>query len=155
MRLPSPLSCHAMEPTLMSHRSKKLKIFALATLTLLSLTVLGAVVGYWMVVPSMAEDALRQRLSKLEQRADLQVSIGDIQPNGLQGITISAFTIKDPNAPPGHELLLEVDSLLVNVDKKKLIMPDEAIKEVGSYVVEVKFGHGVKAPVKLEVKTRA
>ena len=43
----------------------------------------------------------------------------------------------------------------ITVDKKKLIMPEETIKEVGSYVVEVKFGHGVKAPVKLEVKTRA
>ena len=43
----------------------------------------------------------------------------------------------------------------ITVDRKKLIMPEETIKEVGSYVVEVKFGHGVKAPVKVEVKTRA
>lgn len=41
----------------------------------------------------------------------------------------------------------------VKVDKRKLVMPEEAIKDVGSYVVEIKFAYGVRAQVKLEVKT--
>lgn len=43
----------------------------------------------------------------------------------------------------------------VEVDKKKLIMPDRPIKEVGSYEVGVKLPYGLTATIKLEVKTRA
>ena len=42
-----------------------------------------------------------------------------------------------------------------DVDKKKLVMPAEIIKEVGSYDVGVKLPYGLTATVKLEVKTRA
>ena len=42
-----------------------------------------------------------------------------------------------------------------DVDKKKLIMPDQTIKEVGSYEVGVRLLYGLTATVKLEVKTRA
>ncbi|MFA9472784.1 MAG: 50S ribosomal L9 C-terminal domain-containing protein, partial [Deltaproteobacteria bacterium] len=42
-----------------------------------------------------------------------------------------------------------------DVDKKKLVMPEQIIKEVGSYEVGVKLPHGLTAIVKLEVKTRA
>lgn len=40
-------------------------------------------------------------------------------------------------------------------DKKKLVMPDQTIKEVGSYEVGVKLPYGLTATIKLEVKTRA
>ncbi len=41
------------------------------------------------------------------------------------------------------------------LDKRKLIMPEEMIKEVGSYKVGVKMPYGVTATIKLEVKTKA
>jgi large subunit ribosomal protein L9 len=43
----------------------------------------------------------------------------------------------------------------IEVDKKKLVMPDQPIKEVGSYEVGVKLPYGLTAKIKLEVKTRA
>jgi large subunit ribosomal protein L9 len=43
----------------------------------------------------------------------------------------------------------------IEVDKKKLVMPDQPIKEVGSYEVGVKLPYGLTATVKLEVPTRA
>jgi large subunit ribosomal protein L9 len=42
-----------------------------------------------------------------------------------------------------------------DVDKRKLVMPEKTIKEVGSYEVGVKLPYGLTAIVKLEVKTRA
>jgi len=42
-----------------------------------------------------------------------------------------------------------------DVDKKKLVMPEKTIKEVGSYEIGVKLPYGLTATVKLEVKTRA
>jgi large subunit ribosomal protein L9 len=43
----------------------------------------------------------------------------------------------------------------VEVDKKKLVMPAQPIKEVGSYEIGVKLPYGLTATIKLEVKTRA
>ncbi len=43
----------------------------------------------------------------------------------------------------------------IELDKKKLIMPDKTIKEVGSYEVGVKLPYGLTANIKLEVKTKA
>jgi large subunit ribosomal protein L9 len=50
---------------------------------------------------------------------------------------------------------LKAKGVEVEVDKKKLVMPDQPIKEVGSYEVGVKLPYGLTATVKLEVKTRA
>jgi large subunit ribosomal protein L9 len=50
---------------------------------------------------------------------------------------------------------LKAKGVEVEVDKKKLVMPDQTIKEVGSYEVGVKLPYGLTAIVKLEVKTRA
>ena len=43
----------------------------------------------------------------------------------------------------------------VEVDKKKLVMPAKAIKEVGSYTVSVKYPYGLTGNFKLEVKTKS
>ena len=43
----------------------------------------------------------------------------------------------------------------IELDKKKLIMPEKAIKEVGSYEIGVKLPYGLTASIKLEVKTKA
>ncbi len=43
----------------------------------------------------------------------------------------------------------------VDVDKKKLVMPAQTIKEVGSYEVGVKLPYGLTGTIRVEVKTRA
>ena len=43
----------------------------------------------------------------------------------------------------------------IEVDKKKLVMPPQPIKEVGSYEVGVKLPYGLTGTLKVEVKTRA
>lgn len=43
----------------------------------------------------------------------------------------------------------------IEVDKKKLIMPDEPIKATGEYEIKVRFGHDVEAIIQLTVKTKA
>ncbi|MGD8826616.1 MAG: 50S ribosomal protein L9 [Myxococcales bacterium] len=50
---------------------------------------------------------------------------------------------------------LKAKGVETEIDKKKLIMPDQPIKEVGSYEVGVKLPYGLTATVKVEVKTRA
>ena len=39
------------------------------------------------------------------------------------------------------------------VDKRKIVMPDEPIRFVGSYEVNLRFAGGLLIPMKLEVKT--
>jgi large subunit ribosomal protein L9 len=43
----------------------------------------------------------------------------------------------------------------MEIDKRKLVMPSQPIKEVGSYEIGLKLPYGLTAVVKLEVKTRA
>jgi large subunit ribosomal protein L9 len=50
---------------------------------------------------------------------------------------------------------LKAKGVETEVDKKKLVMPDQPIKEVGSYEIGVKLPYGLMATIKLEVKTRA
>ena len=50
---------------------------------------------------------------------------------------------------------LKAKGVELDIDKKKLIMPEQTIKEVGSYEVGVKLPYGLTATLKLEVKTRA
>ena len=50
---------------------------------------------------------------------------------------------------------LKAKGVEIELDKKKLIMPEKAIKEVGSYEIGVKLPYGLTASIKLEVKTKA
>jgi large subunit ribosomal protein L9 len=50
---------------------------------------------------------------------------------------------------------LKAKGVEIEIDKKKLVMPDQPIKEVGSYEVGVKLPYGLTATIQLEVKTRA
>jgi large subunit ribosomal protein L9 len=50
---------------------------------------------------------------------------------------------------------LKAKGVDLEIDKRKLIMPEQPIKMVGSYEVGVKLPYGLTATVKLEVKTRA
>ncbi|MGB5811202.1 MAG: 50S ribosomal protein L9 [Polyangiales bacterium] len=50
---------------------------------------------------------------------------------------------------------LKAKGVSVEIDKRKLIMPDQPIKEVGSYEIGVKLPYGLTGTIKLEVKTRA
>lgn len=43
----------------------------------------------------------------------------------------------------------------VDVDRKKLVMPEDLIKSVGTYEIGVRLAAGVIAKIKLEVKTAA
>ena len=42
-----------------------------------------------------------------------------------------------------------------DVDKKQVVLPEEAIKRTGSYEIHIRLIAGVEVPVKLEVKTAA
>ncbi|MGB5194481.1 MAG: 50S ribosomal protein L9 [Polyangiales bacterium] len=50
---------------------------------------------------------------------------------------------------------LEAKGVELELDKKKLVMPEKTIKEVGSYEIGVKLPYGLTATIKLEVKTKA
>ena len=43
----------------------------------------------------------------------------------------------------------------IDVDRRKLVMPEEQIKEVGTYEVTIKLDAGVEAKFKIDVKTAA
>jgi large subunit ribosomal protein L9 len=50
---------------------------------------------------------------------------------------------------------LKARGVEAEIDKKKIVMPEQPIKEVGSYEVGVKLPYGLTATIQVEVKTRA
>jgi large subunit ribosomal protein L9 len=50
---------------------------------------------------------------------------------------------------------LKAKGIEIDIDKRKVVMPPQPIKEVGSYEIGVKLAYGLTATVKLVVKTRA
>lgn len=99
------------------------------------------------------KEMARQKLAKLraEQEkiaADLEkVVVMIAKEAGEEGKLYGSVTSADVAeglARKGYE-----------VDKRKLILPAEPIKEVGSYEVFIKLQQGVQAKVRLEVKTAA
>lgn len=96
-----------------------------------------------------------QRIAKLREEqeaiaAELQkVTIMVAKEAGEDGKLFGSVTsndVLDGLAAKGVE---------IEVDKKKLVMPDQVIKDVGTYEVGVKLLYGLVAKIKLEVKTRA
>jgi large subunit ribosomal protein L9 len=51
------------------------------------------------------------------------------------------------------DIAASLESKGYDIDKKRIVLPEEPIKSVGTYEVSVKFGAGVSAKLKLEVKT--
>jgi large subunit ribosomal protein L9 len=99
------------------------------------------------------QDVARKRLEK--QRAEQQKAANEIEKvvvmiakeAGDEGKLYGSVTTADVAeglARKGHQ-----------VDKRKLILPEEAIKEVGSYEVQLKMPYGVIAKIRIEVKTAA
>lgn len=96
-----------------------------------------------------------QRIAKLREAqeaiaAELQkVTIMVAKEAGEDGKLFGSVT--------SNEVLegLMAKGLEIEIDKKKLVMPDQPIKDVGSYEVGVKLLYGLTGTIKLEVKTRA
>jgi large subunit ribosomal protein L9 len=53
------------------------------------------------------------------------------------------------------EIVEVLEAKGIELDRKKLQMPEEAIKQVGTYEIPVKLGLGVVAKLKVDVKTKA
>lgn len=139
-----------------------------------NLGVIGDVVrvrrGYarnYLIPRGHAVMATRGNLKQIEHEKALQARrIGKLRAeqeqiiDEIQKIAISiAKEAGDDGKLFGSVTAAEVADALeakgVDVDRKKLVMPDKAIKEVGSYEVGVKFPYGLSATFKLDVKTRA
>ncbi|MEM7607475.1 MAG: 50S ribosomal protein L9 [Myxococcota bacterium] len=98
-------------------------------------------------------------LQRLEQRRKEALELA----KRFDGLTLHvAKQVADPNEGKlfGSVTVADIAEALEikgfgDVDKRNVILPDEAIRFTGSYEIHIKLPAGVQAPVKLEVKTAA
>ncbi|NNE17621.1 MAG: 50S ribosomal protein L9 [Myxococcales bacterium] len=94
-----------------------------------------------------------QRISKLREAQEkivaelAKVTVMIAKEAGDDGKLFGSVTSND--------VIEGLEAKGVEVDKKKLVMPAQTIKEVGSYEVGVKLPYGLTGTVRVEVKTRA
>ncbi|MDH3726488.1 MAG: 50S ribosomal protein L9 [Myxococcales bacterium] len=96
-----------------------------------------------------------QRVAKL--RADQEAIVAELAEVTIMIAKEAGNDGKLFGSVTSSEVLdgLKTKGLAIGIDKKKLVMPDQPIKEVGSYEVGVKLPYGLTAKINLEVKTRA
>lgn len=114
----------------MGTRLKKLKYLAIGMAIAALLTVIAMGIGYWFVVPKVAEDTLRARLATLERDARIEIVTERIEPDGIRGVKITNFKVIDPAAPPAHQDLLLIEELTVGIDRARLLAGDKVISSV-------------------------
>jgi len=96
-----------------------------------------------------------QRVAKL--RADQEAIVAELAAVTIMVAKEAGEDGKLFGSVTSSEVLegLRGKGLEIEIDKKKLVMPDQPIKEVGSYEVGVKLPYGLTATIQLEVKTRS
>ncbi|MDH3199539.1 MAG: 50S ribosomal protein L9 [Myxococcales bacterium] len=96
-----------------------------------------------------------QRVAKL--RADQEAIVSELAEITIMVAKEAGEDGKLFGSVTSNEVIegLKAKDLKIEIDKKKLVMPDQPIKEVGSYEVGVKLPYGLTATFQLEVKTRA
>ena len=115
-------------------REKILKIGLAVAVVLLGLTTVALVVGYWVIAPKMAEDALRGRLARLERDAGVSVTTGAVRPDGSDGVIVEEFELGRPKGD-GH--LVRIERMTVRLDRASLFSGDTVIASVSLQGVEV------------------
>ena len=119
---------HTATPQSFPQRHRKKILGALGGLLLLLLLLaVGLAIGYWMVVPDMAEQALRERLVRLERDGGVSVSTGNISPDGLSGIIITNFVVGQPD---GEGELVRVASMKVGIDRAALLAGKKVVSTI-------------------------
>ncbi|MFU8804778.1 MAG: hypothetical protein ACNA8W_13265, partial [Bradymonadaceae bacterium] len=85
-------------PTAASRPSRKM-LWRLSLLGLAAVLLIGGLVGYWVVMPQVAENMVRSQLDRLETRLGLELETGTIRTSGWEGVIIESFRA----TPPGEE----------------------------------------------------
>ena len=121
----------------------------------------------YLIPRGLAVMATRSNLKQVEHEKAVQVQraaklrggqeklIADLQKVVLMVAKEAGDDGKLYGSVTSADVFEALEAKKIDVDKRKLIMPEKAIKEVGSYEVGVKFPYGLTAKFKLEVKTRA
>ncbi|MBA2662192.1 MAG: transglycosylase domain-containing protein [Bradymonadaceae bacterium] len=115
-----------------SRRTLALKLLGGLT----ALLVVSAIIGYWFVVPSIAEKIVRQQLDRVGSRLGLELTTGSISTSGWQGVTIEDVRVSFPGEEQPFATIGEVRASL---DKAQLLIGDKAISFIALSDIELRL----------------
>ena len=61
-----------------------------------------AAIAYWLIIPNVAEKLVRQQLERAGTRLGLEITTGDIQTSGWQGVVIKDLKLALPQQSEAH-----------------------------------------------------
>lgn len=121
----------------------------------------------FLIPRGLATLATRSNISKIEHersiaraRADKAREAMAEEAKALEGIRAQVAKEAGPEGKlygsvTAQDVAESLELQGVNIDRRKLIMPDEPIKATGDYEVRIRFGLDVEAVLQLTVKTKA
>jgi len=94
---------------------------------ILGLAVLSGLVGYWVVVPRVADDIVRDRLVALEERANLETSYRRVEASAMEGVELYDFRVSTPER---ESPLVEVDHVRASLNLYHLAFGDPVVSSL-------------------------
>ena len=108
-------------------RPRFLKIAGIVLVLTLILVGAVAAIGYYVMIPRVVERTIEQRVKTLKERADLDVEVGRIEPDGFSGIILHDVVLRPPDVP---QALMRVDTMHVGIDEARLLAGDRIIDSI-------------------------
>lgn len=108
-------------------RAPKLrKIGIISGVVLLVVAVLLGV-GYWLVVPGIADSLVRDKLDAAETKLGLQFEIDEVATHGVSAVSLMGFSVIDPttNTP-----LFEAASISASIDAAALLLGERKLSGI-------------------------
>src|SRR5690554_4022325 len=88
---------------------------------------LVAAVAYWLIIPNIAEKLVRQQLERVGTRLGLEITTGDIQTSGWQGVIIKDLKVA---LPERSEPLATIGEVRASLDKSQILLGEKVISSI-------------------------
>ncbi len=132
--------------SLLKRHRARLRYALIGGLALILLIAILGFVGYRYIVPTVAEDALRSRLARLEGDGGVAVTPGTITPDGTRGVIIKDFAIGSPH---GGGDLVTVEHMRVGIDRTRLLAGDKVVSSLDLRGVTVTIRRNARGEIDL------
>ncbi|QDG54128.1 hypothetical protein FIV42_26310 [Persicimonas caeni] len=108
-------------------KSSKLRKVAIISGIVVAVCLVLAAVGYWLVVPGIADSVVRNKLEAAEKKLGVDIEMQRVATSGLSGVSLHGFKIVDPET---EAAVVEVGSMSASIDAFELLLGNRELSGI-------------------------
>ncbi|MFW5966027.1 MAG: transglycosylase domain-containing protein [Persicimonas sp.] len=105
-------------------KRRRIVIYTAAALAVVA--VIGAI-GYWLVVPGVADRVVRSKLAGAQERFDLEIEVEEVATTGLSEVSLSGIEVRDART---DERLAQVSAVSTSIDGLQILLGRQHLSSV-------------------------